>query len=211
MNKFTKILLTALCLVLVVALSVGGTLAWLTDNTDTVTNTFTVGDINITLVESPYDADKGTYGTPDEGVTNSYPLIPGNTYKKDPVVTVKGGSEACYLFVMFEEVNSASDYLTYTSNLKPDEWTQGTGTGEGGNGIPTNVWYREVAASTTDTSYHLLDDDEIEVKTSIVKANPDDGQVAMPAANAQPQLKYTAYAVQKDNLTAAQAWAEVTD
>ena len=67
----------ALALVLVVVLlfggALGGTLAWLTAKTDTVTNTFTVGDINIDLTET----------------TTDYKLVPGNTIAKDPTVTVK--------------------------------------------------------------------------------------------------------------------------
>ena len=46
-----KAWLSALAVVLVLCCAVGGTLAWLTQKTDAVVNTFTVGDINITLTE----------------------------------------------------------------------------------------------------------------------------------------------------------------
>lgn len=207
MNKFTKILLTALCLVLVVALSVGGTLAWLTDNTDTVTNTFTVGDINITLVEHAYDtADTSTITTTVSN-TNSYKMIPGTTYAKDPTVTVKANSEKCYLFVKFEAVNNASNYLTYTSMLDESDgdWTKLADVED-----VDNVWYRVVDASTADQSFTLLKDNKVVVKDSIVKGTAGEGQVTMPTD--QPQLKYTAYAVQFDNVaSAAAAWGLVDD
>ena len=50
MRKKSKALVVAMC-ALVLALGVNATLAWLTDKTDEVENTFTVGDINITLQE----------------------------------------------------------------------------------------------------------------------------------------------------------------
>lgn len=219
MNKFTKILLTALCLVLVVALSVGGTLAWLTDNTETVTNTFTVGDINITLVEHEYDpedTDAKLNDTPVDEV--SYKLIPGTTYFKDPTLTLKAGSEKCYLFVKFEEINDPATYLVYDSILDKEgnNWTQGKGDdADDADHIPTNVWYRvmeAIPADGEDAEFELLAGNEVMVKGTIVKANPGTGEVVMPADDAQPQLKYTAYAVQFDNVeSAADAWAMVAD
>ena len=93
-NNSTKIVTILLALALLVCCGIGGTVAWLMDSTEAVTNTFTIGDIYLTLVESPYNAD-GTYGEAKEGFDNSYPLIPGNSYKKDPKVTVLANSEDC--------------------------------------------------------------------------------------------------------------------
>ena len=96
--KKTKAILMALCAVLLVAASVMGTLAYLT-STDTVTNTFTVGKVEITLDEADVNAD----GTPVQGAdrvdANEYHLLPGHTYAKDPIVHVDADSEDCYLFV----------------------------------------------------------------------------------------------------------------
>lgn len=202
-----KSFIMALALVLVLGIAIGGTVAWLTATSDTVTNTFTVGDINITLTET-WNA-KSDESKKDNDIWMAK-LIPGSTYTKDPKVTVKANSEDCYLFVKFEETNNPSDYLTYTSTLTAEnDWTQGQGTGKGKDGIPTNVWYRTVASSTTDTDFNLLKDNKVTVKDTIVKGTAGEGQVAMPTANNAPKLTYTAYAVQKDNLTAAQAWEKV--
>ena len=188
-----------LALALVVGGVVGGTVAWLTATSATVTNTFTVGDVAITLTESPLKAD-GTYGAPAEGTKNEYQLIPGTEYTKDPTVTVTAGSEDCYLFVKFEEIGNASTYITYTSTLTPgNRWTQGDGTT-----IPANVWYREVEKADTTRSWHLLDDDKIVINAETVTKD------TMTAASGA-KLQYTAYAVQKDNVAgAATAWAKVT-
>ena len=91
-----KPLLTLCCALLLVAAGVFGTLAYLT-GTDTVNNTFTVGNVKITLDEAKVNTD----GTPVVGAdrvkTNEYHLLPGHTYTKDPTVTVKTGSDASYV------------------------------------------------------------------------------------------------------------------
>ena len=96
MKTKSKALLLTLCAVLLVAASVLGTMAYLT-STDTVTNTFTIGKVEIKLDEAKVNAD----GIPVEGAArvqaNSYKLMPGTTYTKDPTVTVKAGSEKSYV------------------------------------------------------------------------------------------------------------------
>lgn len=95
MKTKSKALLLTLCAVLLVAASVMGTMAYLTSN-DTVTNTFTVGSVNIKLDE----ANVGTDGKVIDATRvkeNSYKLLPGGTYTKDPTVTVLKGSEESYV------------------------------------------------------------------------------------------------------------------
>lgn len=194
-----KLITAIIALSLALCCLIGVTMAWLMDTTPTVENTFTTGDVEITLKESPLNAD-GTYGTPAEGTQNAYQMIPGTEYKKDPTVAVDANSETCYLFVKFEEIGNASTYLTYTSTLtSANGWTQGDGTN-----IPSNVWYREVEKGASERSWALLAGDKITVNaTSVTKDNMN------TAANAA--LKYTAYAVQKANVAdAAAAWKIAT-
>lgn len=97
----TKALLMSLCAVLLVAASVLGTMAYLTDSED-VKNTFTVGNVAIKLDEAKVD-DMGNLvknqdGTLADRVTqNAYKLLPGHTYVKDPTVTVLTPSVASYV------------------------------------------------------------------------------------------------------------------
>lgn len=91
MKTKSKALLLTLCAVLLIAASVLGTMAYLT-STDTVTNTFTVGKVEIKLDETDV-----TNPTGPRVKANSYKLMPGTTYTKDPTVTVKAGSEESYV------------------------------------------------------------------------------------------------------------------
>lgn len=97
----TKALLMSLCAVLLVAASVLGTMAYLTDSKD-VKNTFTVGNVAIKLDEAKVD-ENGTQvvdkdGNPVARVTeNEYKLLPGHTYVKDPTVTVLKPSVDSYV------------------------------------------------------------------------------------------------------------------
>ena len=86
MKTKSKALLLTLCAVLLVAASVLGTMAYLT-STDTVTNTFTVGKVEIKLDETDVTNPNGP-----RVKANSYKLMPGTTYTKDPTVTVLKGS-----------------------------------------------------------------------------------------------------------------------
>lgn len=94
--KKSKVLILSLCAVLLVAVSVLGTLAYLTSR-DSVVNTFTVGQVKIELDEAKVNPD----GTPVDGADrvkeNNYHLIPGMTYTKDPTLTVKANSEDSYV------------------------------------------------------------------------------------------------------------------
>jgi len=102
-----KKFLMALSLVLVAAVSIGGTLAYLTTKTETITNTFTVGKIAMTLDEVKIGEDgaivkdaSGKEVRTSEG--NSYKVYPGALLDKDPTVTIAAGSESCYVRMKVE-------------------------------------------------------------------------------------------------------------
>ena len=190
-----KAFLFALAAVLLIGCSVGGTLAWLTAKTDAVTNTFTVGNIKIDLAET----------------TTDFKMVPGCTIAKDPKVTVLDGSEDCYLFVKLEKSTNFDDFLTY--EMAKDSsgnviWTQLTDSY--GNEIP-GVYYREVPAVTTDTTFSVLKDDKVTVLDNVTKEMMN----GLTTEENYPTLTFTAYACQlkknnKDAFTAAEAWKQVT-
>lgn len=181
-NVSNKTVAILLALVLAIGCAVGGTLAWLISQTESVVNTFTYGDIDIDLTE--------TTGT-------EYKIIPGVNISKDPKVTVTAGSEACWLFVKVEEQGTfVANKVTYGI---ADDWRKGDG-----EKIPTNVYYREVNAVTADTSFNVLEDNQVTVRDTLTKDEVDQ------LKGKNPTLTFTAYAVQKDGITtAADAWAKI--
>lgn len=94
--KKSKVLLLSICAVLLLTVSVLGTLAYLTSE-DTIVNTFTVGKVNITLDEAKVNPDGTLVNNTDRVKANNYHLVPGNTYIKDPTMTVIKGSEESYV------------------------------------------------------------------------------------------------------------------
>ena len=137
-----KPMLIAMAVVLLLGCVTGGTLAWLTDKTDEVTNTFTVGDINITLDET----------------TSDYKMIPGYTIAKDPKVTVKANSEKCYLFVKLTKSNNFDSFMTFE-----------TATGWNAVSGQTGVYYRIVEASGSDQDFDVLENNQVSVLETVTK------------------------------------------
>lgn len=96
MKTTKKALLFTFCAVLLVVASVLGTMAYLTSS-DTVTNTFTVGKVGLVLDEKDYDGSKTNVTTEGRDKENTYHLLPGHKYAKDPTVTVLKDSEKSYV------------------------------------------------------------------------------------------------------------------
>lgn len=179
-----KTIALVLACILCVGIGIGGTLAWLTDTTDAVTNTFTTSDINITLTESASALDDGDNDTK----TNSYQMVPGYTITKDPKVTVTAGSEDCWLFVKLEKSANFDTYMEFTVD---SGWTPGTGNGGNGNGVPVGVYFRKIIGATgKDTPLSILTNNQVTVKGTVTKALMKDAETN------QPTLKVTAYASQ---------------
>ena len=181
--KFLAVLLSA---GLLVGGVIGGTVAWVTTQTEEVNNTVTTSDINITLTEST--------GT-------EYKMIPGGTIAKDPKATVAEESEDCYLFVKAEKSDNVDDFMTCTI---AEGWTA--------LDDETGVYYRIFnSKDTTNTNvmgnaYSILKDDQVKVKDEVTKE-----QMKALTDMTKPTLTFTAYASQlyKNNtevFTAAEAW-----
>ena len=182
----TRAFVALLALVLVIGCVAGGTVAWLVAKTDPVVNTFTYGDIKIELAE--------TTGP-------NYKIVPGVDISKDPKVTVKANSEACWLFVKVEKTGTFVDgKVTYAI---ADDWTKLTGVDS-----VDNVYYREVGAVTADTSYYVLKG-STEYPNGVVTVSENLTKDEIKNITSKPTLTFTAYAVQKEgSADAAAAWAK---
>ena len=193
-KKPGKMVALLLAVVLMFGCAVGGTLAWLMDNTDPVVNTFSPSNIDIILTET-YNIDTDGNGIADKWQQK---MVPGAVYTKNPVVSVDDSTDVdCYLFVRFVEEGNPGTYLTYTSTLTTaNGWKQVPG--------ETNVWYRIVMTGDNVKSWHLLEDDKITVKDTVTKENMDSASGA--------KLTYEAYAIQylgfEDESKVAETWAQ---
>ena len=116
-----KIISLCLVIALVATAIAGATLAYFTDYTDDVVNTFTFGNIDIKLDEAKVGDDGQAPNHDDRVIKNEYKdIYPGLTVDKDPTVTVKAGSESCYvrMFVtvdqkMLEEAFTGDAFASY--------------------------------------------------------------------------------------------------
>lgn len=190
-SKKLVIMLTSLALILFTV--IGGTLAWLVAETKPVVNTFTYGDINISLEET--DTNKDGDNDPN---TNIYSMIPGHIITKDPKVTFKANSENAWLFVKLEKTANFDDFMTYEM---ADGWTKLDNV--------DGVYYREVSKAAQDAEFTVIKDDTVTVKGEVTKEMLND--LDANGASNYPKLIVTAYAVQRDNnvTTAADAWAKI--
>ena len=84
-KRFVAILL---CVTLVALAAIGATFAYLTD-TKTVDNTFTMGNVKITLDETNVNDPEG-----DRVTSNTYNVYPGAVVTKDPIVHNTGKNGA---------------------------------------------------------------------------------------------------------------------
>lgn len=84
-----KLTLVVTCVVLVAAMVIGGTLAYFTD-TKSAENTFTMGNVKITLDETDVKNPRGGRVTKNDYGT----MQPGQVVVKDPVIHNKGANNA---------------------------------------------------------------------------------------------------------------------
>ena len=193
-----KTLLTILCTIIICSCVMSVTLAYLVDKTDTVKNTFTIGNISITLEET-----KGEAGNSEVGFINkTFKMLPGKKYAKDPIVTVEAGSEACWLFIEVKKTTGFDKYMECAIDVADDEWIALNG--------EDGVYYRAVSAVTADTPFTILKGEgEGEFKNGMVTIKSTLTNVDMIAvADNLPNITFTAYAVQQEGLTVQQAWEQ---
>lgn len=150
----------ALCLVIALAATavIGGTLAYFTDEDD-ATNTFTVGNVDITLTEPNWNSS-GSVDAPE--------VYPGEALAKDPTVT-NNGANPCFVRIKvtgLDCLGTAGDitYRTdYVDNKLGDNWVKHT------DGY---FYYNQVLAvgATTDALF-----DQIVIPTALTNG---DGETA---------------------------------
>ena len=213
MKTRSKALLLTLCAVLLVTASVLGTMAYLTSQ-DTVTNTFSVGSVAIKLDEAKANLDGSLVKGAERVKANSYKLLPGHTYNKDPMVTVLKGSEDSYIKMTVTFSNASAldaifapdgaNLTTIFNGYDSSNWTYKGNTKNAADNTRTyEFWYKEaVAAPDGNVALDALFD-----------------SITVPGSITNEQLKtiegmtitVNAYAIQADGFANAEAaWVAYT-
>lgn len=193
----TKAVSLILAIVLIIGVSVGATLAWLTAESKSVTNTFVAGEIgSLELTET--DSDK------------QYVIVPGVAITKDPTVTYTPATDVeknvdAYLFVKVEGGNWTLEEGKYViknaANKVVMDWTVDSAW-TALNGAD-NVYYMVVADETV--TKDIISNDTINVSSEITK-----NDITTIAENAT-NLKFTVYGIQKDgHADVNAAWTAVS-
>ena len=208
--KRNKTIIAAVVLLLVFV--VGGAIAYFTD-TETKTNTFTIGSVDITLTEAGWDAltDTDEDGIPDLAED----MMPGESVTKDPLITNVSTKNPAYVFVKLEvpcttivaPATVSQELFTYTINAG---WTELTVSNElpvacTSGGTATHVYYYGSNGSLT------------ALATSTATTNPLFSSVTLRSTltgneglTGEKQIVITGYGIQTDGLsstTPANVWA----
>ena len=173
-----KILVFAVSIILTLTAFVGATIAYIAALAGPVENSFTIGDVEISLTETT-------------GV--DYSMIPGKEITKDPCVTVKQGSETCWLYVKVDKTTGFDDYLSFEME---EGWTMLPG--------HANVYYRSVLKSSSNQDFGVLKGDVVTVSATLTEEK-------MSGITVTPKLGFKAYAIQAEGVeTALRGWQEIT-
>lgn len=202
--KTKKILALSLAAVLLVAVAVGGTMAYLQATSKEVTNTFLPTTLSVDINEHDYDPETNTLNTTVTKENSDYKVVPGVDIPKDPYVTFSS-DVSCYVFVTVAQENWNAN-LTY--EIDP-AWKAVSGV--------TGVYYQEFVDDTTktddfpmtvtaDAPLYVLKDNKVVVNNALDLA----GMATIKEK--APKLTFDAFIIQKAGFdTPAAAWAVAKD
>jgi hypothetical protein len=155
-----------------------------------VVNTFTIGNVDLSLAEYATYTDATTH----TAYVDAKQLIPGDVIAKTPILTVTGGSEASYVRAKIEISPELAELVDI--NIDPTKWTH---TGD--------YYYLNTGAVAKSDSNTVLPAlfTTVTVKTSVTNA-----QLAALTTD-QKKIAITGYAIQTKNFAnETAAWAAFT-
>ena len=196
MKTKTKALLLALCGVLLIVGTVFTTVAFLTSTTDVVKNTFTVGNVTITLDEE--DVDDSTPDK-DRDVENEYHLVPGGEYEKDPTIHVQANSEDCYLFIKVKnDIASVEDSSsTIESQILANDWVVLSQENDG-----SVIYYLSEKVESSE------DVQDVYIFAGFKVSDDVSNETLADLVETEPSITVVAYAIQSTGFDSAEeAWA----
>ena len=208
--KKRKTIIAAIILLLLFI--IGGAIAYFTD-TDEATNTFTIGNVEIEVVETAWDAlpDADNDGIPNDAED----MMPGETVTKDPKIHNLSNTNSAYVFMKVVSpcstganitVNNVStptpvrEFVTYTAN---SGWYLMTPSNSCTNGSVTRIYAYGSSTEMTELTKNDANatTDETPTLFDSITLNPLlDGSEQVLTGN--KNVVITGYAIQKEGITA---------
>ncbi len=205
--------------------AVGGTFAYLTQTTETVNNTFTVGNnVQISLDEARVTelgvpakkvgeeiVEVDDVDLADKVLGNIYKLMPNHEYVKNPTVHIDEDSEKCYVFIHVNnpisaiealkdtEMENGSEYVQIAEQITNNGWTAITTDGY------TGYYYKEqpIDGTAEDLDLEVFDNFMITKDAYIDKSEAAEKNEKNLNEYLNKQITITACAVQADGFTSA--------
>ena len=184
--------------------AVGGTLAYLTDTTETATNTFTFGKVDITLTEPTWTST---------GQTAAADMVPGQQVDKDPTVALTSVSKDAFIFVKVTIPTGTAGNVANTELFTPG--TLGSGWVEVTSTVLTNAptGTHVYAYGTTSAMTKVTKNDTVPAVFTKITANPNLTETEIGAlTNRAADVVVNAYAIQADGLSStapASVWGNL--
>jgi len=187
----SKMITLILALTMIVTGAAGGTLAWLYSGEHAVKNTFTVGNIAISLQETDTGLDAD-----DDVTTNLYEMGVGTDIAKDPTVTVLAGSADGWLYIQLSESENFAAFMEYAMAEGWQPLADAPG-----------VYWQSVNGSAEDQLFPVLEGNVVRMKAEVTL----DTLATLEDPADYPTLTFKAWAVQRaanvqDVSTAESAW-----
>lgn len=202
--KNKKVLSMVAALGLVAVVGIGGTLAYFNDQTDTLTNTFTMAEqgIEMELWESSVMSDgnggyrqnsrgprvvAGETVVEGEAAGIAYEeLQPGADVYKDPTVTIKANSVNCYVYASIQTDNDAKNTISEIN----DAW-EVLETSDNGDGTMTTYYVYGTVEQPTEVEKNTQDQNltplftNVEIATDVTDPTTELGDIIIKSAAVQ--------------------------
>lgn len=206
--KKTKLLTTLGAVALIGAIGIGSTFAYLTSETGTVKNTFTVGNVKIDLKESEVIKTDGQYADNDGANNwsvreNKYEnLIPGDEMVKDPTVIVEKNTVVANVFVAVKLDETGWSYNDTTRKFTCGEFST--------DAVTSDWTYYTAEKNPTVAVFYKKDVDSSEGDVALTLFNKVTYAASATEAKAPADLKIRAAAVQAGNINLDDGYAQVS-
>lgn len=204
-----KILVPVLCILMML---IGGfaTWAYLTSQAEVV-NTFTAGNVEITMDETDVDIN-GEKDGETRVIKNNYHLLPGHGYIKDPIIHVTELSDDCWLFVSVKneitdiECNNPG-YVNIESQMAANGWVKMNGIMKDGGQV---YYHAVVAKNASDKDIKVFQNFKIDGENAVNKSENLAPGTFDIAKYDKKTIVVKAYAVQADGFTTPEAAWDAT-